>query len=77
MWEWVWHVGVSLSIVLKIYPALLMKCAIYAHEIIKLCSKMCLTDRADICGACKQSISDGQIGPADGSDELAVLGKIQ
>ena len=33
---------------------------------------MCLNDRA---GARKQSISDGQFGPADGSDELAVLGK--
>ena len=31
--------------VLKIlcYAALLMKCAIYAHEIVKLCSKICLT----------------------------------
>ena len=26
------------------YAALLKKCAIYAHEIVKLCSKMCLTD---------------------------------
>ena len=33
-------------IVLKVlcYAALLKKCAIYAHEIVKLCSKMCLTD---------------------------------
>ena len=39
-------------------------------------SKMtCLRNRADFCGARKLSISDGQIGPADGSDELAVLVK--
>ena len=31
--------------------------------------------RADFCGACKWSISNGQVGLADGSDELAVLGK--
>ena len=57
-------------IVLKIYAAL--QCAIYAHE---LCSKMCLTDRADFCGVHKRSINGGQIGLADGSNELAVLGK--
>ena len=34
-----------------------------------------MCNRADFCGACKCSISDGQIGLADGSDELAVLGK--
>ena len=43
-----------------------------AHEVVKLSPKMCLNDRA---GARKWSISDGQIGLADGSDELAVLGK--
>ena len=53
-------------IVLKIYAAL--QCAIYAHD-------LCLTDRADFCGVRKRSISDGQIGPANGSNELAVLGK--
>ena len=37
--------------------------------------KMWLTDWTGFHGAHKQSISDGQIGPADGSDELAVLGK--
>ena len=31
--------------------------------------------RADFCGACKRSISDGQVGLSDGSDELTVLGK--
>ena len=52
-----------------------MKCAFYVHEIVELCSKMCLTDRAGFCGARKQSISDRQIGLSAGSDELAVLGK--
>ena len=55
--------------VLKI--VMIMLCCT-AYEIVKLCSKI---DGADLCGACKRSISDGQIGQADGSDELAVLGK--
>ena len=57
-------------IVLKIDAAL--QGAIYVHE---LCTKICLTDRADFCVVRKQSISDEQIGLADGSNELAVLGK--
>ena len=40
------------------YAALLKKCAIYAHEIVKLCSKMCLTDTGLIFAVHANSRSD-------------------
>ena len=48
----------------------------YAHKIVKLCSKMCLTDHdTGLIFACKRSIGlDRLIGRVDVIDELAVLG---
>ena len=62
------------------YAALLKKCDTYAHEIVKLCSKMCLTDHDTglifACSTRKRPIRlDRLIGRADGIDELAVLGQ--
>ena len=56
---------------LHCYAALLKKCVNYAHEIVKLCAKMCLTDTGLIL-QCTQTVD--QIA-ADSSDELAVLGQ--
>ena len=58
-----------------------MKCAVYVHEIVKLCSEMCLANTIDNGVGLSVLIfvvhANGRsaIGPADGSDELAVLGK--